>query len=466
MGTGAGTDGHGRAALSQLPRRVSFARLAGTGAPAPWLRYVVAATGALGALVLTATMLRREGMAVVAVGSAAVFLIALWRISAVTLALIPAIVLSAEPIHNMLPATILVGVLAFAAVLRFCVGSLHVRPPHLCVAVLVVVVVLSYLFPAARLAPMGQMPQNLISVLAGLVVVTVTVAAPPTARALLRVILMTGTIVGAVASAQGDYVDGRLQGFGLNPNYLAVYLAAPIVISIGLALRHRNPLWLAPGAACVPALLASQSREGFLATVAGAAFVVIQGRPRVQKVLIILAAAVAVLAFPEHLNGIARLGAGSRSAVDLNADNAIRTHVALFAVHTALSHPLLGIGVGHFPTYAAFSSGLGIYITTTNEYLLLASETGLIALAAFLLLLWLAVRKPCHGDMALVRAVLVTFAVSMLFIDSFGSPLVALPFWACLGVLLAHRPDQSGMEPAAGRAPADGKEVSRWLTAR
>ena len=284
-------------------------------------------------------------------------------------------------------------------------------------------------------------------------VLTVFIAAPPTAGALLRVILVTGAVAGVVASVQGDNAGGPLQGLGLNPNYLAVYLAAPIVISAGLALRRRNPLWLAPGAACLPALLASQSREGFLAMVAGLAFVIIQGLPRVQKVPIILAAALVLVVSPGHLTS---LGAGSRSAADLTNDNLVRAHVALFAVRVALSHPLLGIGLGQFPDYAAASSGFGIYITTTNEYLLLASENGLITLAAFLVMLWLAFRGPCHGDMALVRAVLVTCAVSLLFIDSFESSLVALPFWACLGVLLADL--RYGMERRPARASRKGDQ--------
>jgi hypothetical protein len=37
---------------------------------------------------------------------------------------------------------------------------------------------------------------------------------------------------------------------------------------------------------------------------------------------------------------------------------------------------------------------------------------------------------------------------------------VALPFWACLGVLLAHRPNQCDTEPAPS-PDASGKEISR-----
>ena len=96
--------------------------------------------------------------------------------------------------------------------------------------------------------------------------------------------------------------------------------------------------------------------------------------------------------------------------------------------------------MGQFPYYAAASGDFGLYITTTNEYLLLASETGLIALAAFLGDAVARVQgdRACD-DMALVRAVVIAYAVSMLFIDSFETSLVALPFWACLGVLLAER---------------------------
>jgi hypothetical protein len=274
-------------------------------------------------------------------------------------------------------------------------------------------------------------------VLAGLVVVAVFVAEPPTAGAVLRVITITGAVAGVLASIQGETLEGRLEGLGTNPNGLAVYLAAPVVISVGLALHRRNPLWLAPGAACLPALLASQSREGFLAAVAGTAFLLIQGRPRTLQVLITLAA-VAVAALPGQLTVLASLGAGSRPAAELASDNQIRLQVAWFAAHTAVTHPLLGIGLGQFPDYAAASNGLGVYIATTNQYLQLAAEGGLLSLAALLALLWLAVSRRRTGELAVVRAVVVAFAVAMLFIDSFESALVALPLWACLGVLLAE----------------------------
>jgi len=432
------TGGPAGRALPTPPRQVPLAEPAAPKA-APFsplsLGFMIVGGLALGALVLAATLGRHESTAVAAMACAVAFIVAQRRITIVAVALIPVAASSAST-QATLPVTMLASVLALAAATLFCVGRLRFRPAHLWLAVLGGMALLGYFYPAEPLAASDQRLPILIAVLAGLVVVGVFVAEPPTAGVVLRVITITGAVAGVLASIQGQALEGRLEGLGTNPNGLAVYLAAPVVISVGLALHRRNPLWLAPGAACLPALLATQSREGFLAAVAGAAFLLLQGRPRRVQVLITIAAA-AVVALPGHLTALASLGAGSRPAAELASDNQVRLQVAWFAAHTALTHPLLGIGLGQFPDYAAASNGLGVYIATTNQYLQLAAEGGLLSLAALLALLWLAVSKRRAGELAIVRAVVVTFVVAMFFIDSFESALVALPFWACLGVLLA-----------------------------
>jgi O-Antigen ligase len=375
------------------------------------------------------------------------------------LILIPWTVVCATVLHSLLSAVVLAGLLALTAAALFCTGTLRPRRVHLWIAVMAAVVLAGYLFPAVRLESHRQTLENFIWLLAGFVVLAVCAAAPPRSRALAGLIASTGAAAALVSSAQGQLLEGRLQGLQLNPNYLAVYLAPSIVIALGLALRSQNPLWLLPGAACVPALLASQSREGVLATVAGAAFMLLQGRPRHQKVLIVLAVAIAVAIFPGDLGTLATLGAGPRTAAELSTDDLVRIQVALFAGHAAISHPLAGIGVGQFPAYAAVASSLGVYITTTNEYLLLAAETGLICLGAFVVLLSRAISRSRHGELAVIRAAVVTCAVSMLFIDSFSSPVVALPFWACLGVLLA--PGGRDVGPPRPAGPS-GKELPSW----
>jgi hypothetical protein len=465
LGMGTGTGRHWRLPSPAVPRRASFARPIGMAPASPQILCVTIALGTAAALVL-AVAAHEEVLAAEAAGGCANLLIALRWPSAVAMAFIPETALSTTFLHRLLPVIGLGVVFALAAAVLFSAGLLRLCRAHRWVLVISVTVLIAYFLPAVRLQSSSQTRQDLTWILAGLVVLAVSVASPPSSRALVRVILLTGAVAAVIALVQRDYAQGRLQGLGLNPNYLSVYLAMPIVISIGLALRRRSPLWLVAGAVCLPALLASRSREGFLATVAGAAFVVIQGRSRGQQALMILAVAATVVLWPGDLDSIASLGAGGRSAANLSYDNAVRARVALFAVHVTLSHPLRGIGFGQFPAYAAVSSALGLYITTTDEYLLLAAETGLIGLAALVVMLWLAIKDPRRGDMALVRAAVVTCSVSMLFIDSFSNPGLAVPFWICLGTLLARgQAPISSTANASERASPSGKEMLRWQTA-
>lgn len=351
--------------------------------------------------------------------------------------LIPLTAVGTAIIHSLLSTVFLASILLMTTIPLFCTGQLRFRILHLWIAVIGVSVLLAYLIPQVRLEPSASRLQALTWLLVGLLVVTVSVAAPPSAAVLTKTILWTGTATAVVARAEGSLQTGRLQGIELNPNYLAVYLATAIVISVALALSRRNPLWLLPGIICMISLLHSQSREGFLAVVAGVAFVVTQRASRDQKILLTFATIVVILMFPGDLNVITGLGAGTRSAAELTTDNIIRAQVALFALHVIASHPLRGIGLGQFPAYAQAFPSFGLYITTTNEYLLLAAETGLASLVALLALLWTAIREVKQDDMAIVRVSLFTSIVAMLFIDLFSNPVVAVPFWACLGTLLA-----------------------------
>jgi hypothetical protein len=190
--------------------------------------------------------------------------------------LIPLTAVGTAVLHSLLSTIILASILLVITIPLFCMGRLRFRTPHIWIAVIGVSVLLGYLIPRVRLEPSGQPLQAFTWLLVGLLVVTVSVAAPPSAGVLTKAILLTGTVTAIVARVQGSLQGGRLQGIELNPNYLAVYLATAIVISAGLAFRRRNPLWLLPGIICMTSLLASQSREGFLAVIAGVAFGVIQ----------------------------------------------------------------------------------------------------------------------------------------------------------------------------------------------
>jgi hypothetical protein len=356
---------------------------------------------------------------------------------------IPWSVLSTAFLHSLYSVLGLAVALGLAAIVSFSTGSFRLQKSHVWISVICVMALTSYFFPQVRLESSNLPLQGITWMVVGLVVAAVSISSPARPALLARVVLLTGTAAAVIAQAQGQTLGGRLQGLQLNPNYLAVYLAPAIVISLALSLRHRNIFWLGPGLVCLPVLLSSQSREGVLAVVAGVAFVCVQGRPPIQKAMIALTFLIVVAAFPGDLGEISSLGAGDRSAAELSTDNYVRARVASFAVHVALAHPLRGIGFGQFPAYAAASSAYGLYITTTNEYLLLPAETGLISLIALLVLLCRALKNPRPDEMSVIRVAVFVCAVSMLFIDSFSSPVLAIPFWACLGTLLARSDTKS-----------------------
>ncbi len=362
-------------------------------------------------------------------------------------ALIPWTAVGTGILHSLRYSVLLAGILLTVTITLFCTGRLRFYAPHMWIAIIGASVLLAYFIPQVRLASPGQPLQALTWLLLGLIVLTVSVGSPPNAGVLIKVIVWTGTMTAIVARVQGGLLSGRLQGIELNPNYLAVYLATSIVISTGLALSRRNPLWLIPGSICMFSLLASQSRGGFLAAISGIAFIIIQKASRNQKILFTAATIIAVLLFPGDLNLITGLGAGARSAAELNTDNIARSQVALFSLHSVAEHPIRGVGLGQFPAYAEASINFGLYITTTNEYLLLAVETGLSSLVALMVLLCIAMRRIRQGDMAIVRVSVFTSMVAMLFIDLFSNPVVAMPFWACLGTLLAGEQVSQSMRP-------------------
>lgn len=357
-------------------------------------------------------------------------------------ALIPLTAVGTAVLHSLLSSVVLSSILLVVAITLFCTGRLGFRTSHIWIAIVVASTFLAYWISPVRLEPSELPLQTFVWLLVGLLVLTVSVASPPNAGVLTKVILLTGTLTAIVARDQGSLQSGRLQGIELNPNYLAIYLATSIVISAGLAIDRRNPLWLVPGSICISPLIASQSREGFLAVIAGVAFTVIQKASPNQKVLLTIAITAAVALFPGDLSLVTSVGAGTRSAVDLNTDNIVREQVAIFALHVTEEHPIRGIGLGQFPAYAEASSSLGVYITTTNEYLLLATEAGLSSLIALTALLWTAIRRRQQGDIAIVRACVFTSMVAMLFIDLFSNPVVAVLFWTCLGTLLAADHDR------------------------
>ncbi|HZE30990.1 MAG TPA: O-antigen ligase family protein [Actinoallomurus sp.] len=353
------------------------------------------------------------------------------------LALIPLSLLG-----GILPAGTTITLAAVAAValvagVQFVAGTRRPRLAHLWIALFALVSVAAFVFPATGSVAEPDRLVDLFCLLAGLGLVAAVTGSPPPPGAVIRVTALAGGLAAAYVLLLGERVGGRLQGLSLNPNYLGAFLALPFVAAAGLAYRHRRPVWLLPAGACLAGMAATQSRGAFVAGVAGIAILVMQGRRIRIQALIAIVTIVAGMVFPTAIGVVERLAVGGREAAVLSHDTEVRERVAGFAARVAAGHPLRGIGYGMFPSYA--DSRFGVRIATHNDYLRLAAEMGVLALAAFLVLLWLGHKGPAPGDLAVPRAVTGTYAVGLLFANELTNLVVSTPFWLALGCLLASR---------------------------
>jgi hypothetical protein len=333
------------------------------------------------------------------------------------------------------------------------------RPAHPWIALLAGSLVIGFHFPALGSLPAPTASSDLTGMLIGLALLAVAVAVPPHPGAIARAIALTGMCTAGYALAFGEHAGGRLAALGFNPNYLGGLLALPCVAAVGLAYRTRRPGWLVPAAACLIAIAQTQSRGAFLAAAAGVAVVLIQGRPLRPRALVVVAgAALALYSGLERLERLERLVAGDRPPTELAHDTAVRSHAAEFALQVAARHPIRGIGLGRFPSCAAADPKFGIYMATHNDYLRLAVEVGGIALTGFLALLWLGTRRRRAGDLAVLRAITVAYAVGLFFANPLASLVASMPFWLSLGCLLAARTDHPQVEVTTLAAQPKGTQ--------
>jgi len=344
-----------------------------------------------------------------------------------------------------------IGMLTFGVSLLVAGQTLRLRREHVWVGLLAGSLLISFWLPKLVMSTQTSRTADIVGLAAGLALLSAGIAAQPRPRNAATLIATVGAIASAFLLARGEYVDGRLEGLGLNPNYLGAAVALWLVAAAGLAKCRRNPVWLVPAGMCLVALLATQSRGAVLTAAAGLLFVFTAGRSPRQRLPVLLVLVPAVLLLPGSLDVVEQLTVGERSAIELTYNSDIRARTAEFAFQVALEHPLRGIGYGMFPPYAAGSPEIGIYINTHNDYLRLAAEAGVLAVLALLVLFWRGVtRWDTHsdthcdtqwgdGDAAVLRAVAVAYAVSLLFGNTLSNLTVTAPFWVALGCLLSGR---------------------------
>ncbi|MEU8382066.1 O-antigen ligase family protein [Streptosporangium sp. NPDC048865] len=323
---------------------------------------------------------------------------------------------------------------------------------HVIVASLVLLLVVSWAFPSGRGVAGRLALHDMTQVTTGLIILAVCAAVPPCVKRLPPVIVLSGAAVAAVVLVVGDTHAGtRLQGFGLNPNYLGGLLVLPTVVAFAMAGLRRTPLWVIPGTVTLVALVDTESRAALFAVVAGLAAVVLTRGPRPARpplVGVVVVAATLIAVVPGMLNA-----GGGRGGAELERNNDVRAQSAVLAAGMAAEHPLRGMGYGTFPGQAALSPQPGVFINTHNDYLRLAAESGVVSAALLILLICRAVRRAAGADEHILAAGVTAYAVVLLFGNTLSNLMASTQFWVCLGTLLGTRHLEAALVTAHRTAP-------------
>src|SRR3954447_4015251 len=243
--------------------------------------------------------------------------------------------------------------------------------------------------------------QYLIAVVVVVIVMT-TINEPRYVRGILiafvvgaALSVLAGFVVSGLdpAAAAADSNEGRLQGGGGDPNYLAAGLVPAIVIAIALMSRYRHPIGriaLMFGIAIMMAgLVATESRGGVVAAfAAGVAALVILKRHRAQVLAgLVVIATVAGLWFAAFPSAWQRV-------TEFNGGGTGRTDLWRVALRVNGAHPINGVGLGNFEAEAKLFVRRPGQLTFVrlivdsphvahNTYLQILAENGIIGL-----LLW------------------------------------------------------------------------------
>lgn len=182
---------------------------------------------------------------------------------------------------------------------------------------------------------------------------------------------------------EGYRVRGTLGATLNDPNDTALFLATmiPLAIALFLSLRPKLPRLLMALATLImaAAIFVTYSRGGFLAlSVAGAVLVWKIGRraPLLTAGFSVVALLVILAALPP--NYAARLSSITDASRDTRGSATARRALLNRSVEVALSHPVVGVGMGNFPLVSIRG------YASHNAYTQVASEMGLPALALYL----------------------------------------------------------------------------------
>lgn len=367
---------------------------------------------------------------------------------------VPVLVLATPPLAivaqgvliNSTPLAVVGCVLLLAAITRFIRRAEAVRLPHICVALLAAALGASSQWPAMH--PPPSVPQTSArSLLLGLALLLTAMVYRPPARAAAVVIAVTGGVAAAYLLISNVTAGGRLTGLSLNANYVGTLLAPAVVAALGLAWQTKRLWWLAVGLPSLGALWYTQSRGALMALAMGLLLLVAAAARRWYRLILAAGGALVVLGLLVVFAAPDSPMLTDRDPTQMRISSGIRWNLAKAAVSVAVGHPLRGIGLGMFPWYAK-AVGLGYY-NTHNDYLRVAAEAGLPALALFGALLWFGLWRRRTGDLAVLRATVACYAVNMLFVTDLALVLVSAAFWVSLGCLIGGGTASARPDPEA-----------------
>jgi O-antigen ligase len=312
--------------------------------------------------------------------------------------------------------------------------------------------VLAYFVDGVHVESQLSAEHDLATLLVGLWLCAMAISIAPTRGELLAVGSLSAAAVSVAALLDPTLsVAGRFALLGLNPNYVGAALSLGAVASLAALIHNRrNPIWIASGAACLIGVRASGSRGALVMLLAGAAVLALLGRPRWVQLTAALVAAL-LIALPGFSDGALNLFIGPRTATDFASSNLDRANAGLTALRYAAENPVFGVGYGQFAALAARDPRIAEYVATHNDYLRLAAESGFPAALLLLAIIALALRnrgQPIHrAEIAMV----ITYAVGLLFGNFLSNLAVSAPFWLWLGWSLHPSAERStvGTESAA-----------------
>jgi putative inorganic carbon (hco3(-)) transporter len=443
---------------------------------------LAAALAALGGLVYVTSAYAVHPLALPALLGAALFVVAAFMrpvfglAGAVLMTPLDAFAFSL-PVGALSPAEAALAVVALAWVSRAALEPQSVRLPSVRDAPLAVLVLV---VAAGVLVAVDTSPVLRVTVLWSIFYL-VFLQAQGLPAGEIRLVLIASAVAGGILGSIGvvNYLQSgspelfaggavtgeRAVGSFADPNYYAALLALASLPAIVLALANlRRDGWLlAPAALALTGLAFSLSRGAMLGLAVGLLFLLLWTRARRIALVVAGAAILLTLAGGNPLVRSEYYGAVSEriSSLQNPTRESKRPEIWETALDITIEHSLVGIGVNQFEHEAVQRSLFERGRTLENAHsipLSLAAETGVIGLAAFLVLVGQLVARSLRALVArdrLVRvlafgvsAALVAFLVQGLTVTLIRVPVLTGMFFLLAGLLtgladLSRRPETS-----------------------